>query len=190
VWQRLSADSGAFDLDGTCLPMPSPAASALIVALHAAQHGVAEAKPMGDLALAVGRLELDAWRQAAALASELGGGEAFAAGLRLDPGGRYLADALRLPKAAPRGVRLRASTPPDTTIGFERLATTAGIGARLRLVARELVPSHEFMHATYPGARNGRWGLLKQYLARPFRLAAKLPRGLLAWLRIASRPKK
>ena len=65
MWQRLSADSGAFDLNGACLPMPSPAASGLIVALHAAQHGVGEAKPMRDLALAVGRLELDAWRQAA-----------------------------------------------------------------------------------------------------------------------------
>lgn len=187
VWRLLSANASTIELGGIGVAVPAEAASAVIVAVHATQHGVGAERPIRDLGLALARVPEPVWREAAAMADALGAVDAFACGLGLDPRGRALVEALGLDARASRYLRLRASTAPDTAIGIERLAATrGGFGPRVLLVAGELVPSREFMLALYPQARRGRWGLLVAYLQRPFRLAGKLPRGLLAWSRSSS----
>jgi len=210
VWQRLTENVQAIEVAGTPVNVPSEAVSALIVGLHAADHGSARRSPAGwshlrrlglgesvrldvggryaqrDLQLALERADMQTWRAAAALAEELGAGPLFAFGLRLDSAGRDVADQLGLTDGVPRQLRLRASAPTATAQGIERLITTRGLGARLRLLGHQLVPSRAFMLASSPLARRGRWGLTCAYLWRPVRLMMKLPRGVQAWSRAAA----
>ena len=187
VWDRLSAGARAIEVAGASVDVPSEAACALIVGLHAAQHGSAETRPMRDLRNAVEQLDIRTWQAAASLAREFGAETTFAAGLRLEGVGRAVCDALALPDTAPsRHIRLRTVTASQTALSIERLVAAEGAGARLRLLARELAPSPAFMRGYSFLARQGRWGLLLAYLWRPLRLAGKLPSGLRAWSQAGS----
>lgn len=186
VWRRLTANADSIELTGTRIEIPCAAARALIVGLHAAQHGRASHTPICDLERALSRADAAVWRQAVALARELGGLAALSEGLRLTPNGRDLARALGISAERPAiSVRLRAGSAPDTALGVERLITTPGVAGRLALIARELAPSRGFMRACYPLARRGRLGLSAAYLVRPVALLLKLPRGIAAWARVA-----
>lgn len=185
VWQRMSEGVQTIEVAGATVDVPSQPVSALIVSLHAAQHGAGEPKVMCDLTLALDRVDVETWREASALAWELGAGPAFAVGLRLHPTGREVAERLGLDDATPRALRLLAATPPGAAVSVERLVSTHGVGARLRLIASELVPSRDFMRDSSPRARRGALGLIGAYVRRPFQLATKLPLGLRAWLHAA-----
>lgn len=186
VWELLSADSRVIAFGTGAIAVPSEEASALLVALHAAQHGAAWPKPMEDLRRAVARADIQVWRGATELAQQLDALDAFAAGLRLVPCAAELCHRLDLPQQGSRLVRLHAATPPDTAVGIERLVCARGLTGRLRLVAQELWPSPAFMRAWKPLARRGLPGLAAAYLWRPFWLAAKLPSGWRAWRRAAT----
>ena len=67
--------------------------------------------------------------------------------------------------------------------GFEELATTRGIRAKLAVLRQELIPSAEFMRWWSPLARRGPLGLAASYVWRPLYLALKAGPGLLAWRR-------
>jgi hypothetical protein len=187
VWERLSSGAGTIEVAGRTVGVPAEPAAALIVALHAAQHGREFERSMTDLRQALDRLPFTTWQAAAALAAELDVAAAFGAGLRLAPGGPPLCERLGLDETAPRHVRLSASTPPKTAMGIERLLTTRGAGARLRIVVGALFPSREYLLATSAVARQGRLGLARAYLWRPFQLVGLLPRGLRAWAHAAAR---
>ncbi len=186
VWVALASRADAIELAGKRVAVPSAEASALIVALHAAQHGVRSAKPMEDLRRALDRVDLTTWRRAAEIARDLDTEGAFAVGLCLERKGRTVAERLGLSLDTSRLVRLHAATPPVTSVGVERLITTSGAVSKLRLLGQELVPAPTFMRGWQPLARRGRWGLVVAYLWRPAWLLAKLPRGIRAW-RTASR---
>jgi hypothetical protein len=187
VWQLLSINSQRIDVGGVAVRVPSTTAAALIVVLHAIQHGRERSKPMQDLEQAVQRVDFATWQRAATLSSKLGAEPIFAAGLRLTPVGVELADRLQLPvQPVSRLIHLRAMTPPDTAGGIERLVTTPGLAPRLAQVAHELIPSPAFMRIWKPMARRGRLGLTCAYIWRPFWLVVKLPEGIRAW-RQASR---
>src|SRR5436305_1037384 len=96
VWQRLSAGSRRMEVAGVHVEVPSLPALALIIGLHAAQHGAERPTPLCDVRRALERVDVRTWRAAAALAQELGGAPAFAVGLRLDPRGYELAERLGL----------------------------------------------------------------------------------------------
>ena len=189
VWGLLSADAGAIDVAGIKVPVPSAAAAALIVVLHAVQHGVEIVQPMRDLQRALQRLDLETWEGAALIARGLQVEAEFAMGLRLQPKGRDIAKQLEL-ETTPAGrlARLRAATPPDTTMGIERLVTAQGTWTRTLMVLSELAAPPEFMRIWHPLARRGPVGLAAAYLYRPFWLAVKLPVGVRAWRRAAKEP--
>jgi hypothetical protein len=186
IWQRLSEGALRLELGGTSVSVPTEPVAALIVGLHAAQHGRSHERSMRDLHLALERVDHDAWRAAARLADSLDAAANFAAGLRLDPAGEELCGRLGLTSSAPRHVRLRATTPPRTAMGIEQLVTTPGALARLRLLIEVLVPSRARLLATSPLAGRGSLGLACAYLWRPLQLLRALPRGLRAWSRAAS----
>jgi Uncharacterised nucleotidyltransferase len=187
VWQRLSADAQTIQLAGAPVRVPGAAALALIVGLHAAQHGRQVKQPMQDLEQALEHADVETWRAAAGIADELGALPDFSAGVRLTPRGRQLAQVLGMSGEPPRrSVRLLAATPPDTAFGIERLITTSGVRSRVTLLMRELVPSPGFMRSSSRLARRGTLGLVGAYLVRPVWLALKLPRGTAAWLRAAT----
>jgi Uncharacterised nucleotidyltransferase len=158
-------------------------ATALVVALHAAQHGSRSTTPVDDLVHALERLEPETWRQAGGLAEKVEATEALAVGLRLAPAGRELAATLRLPATTSAETVIRAATPIPTALGFEWLAQVPGVRAKARLLAAKVVPDPDFMRAWSPLARRGRAGLALAYAQRPLWLARHAPRGLLVWLR-------
>ena len=183
VWRRLTAETVTIEVGGVAIDTPDEPAAALILCLHAAQHGVGERRPRIDLARALERVDTPTWHRAAVLADELDAAPAFAAGLQLVPAGRELCRTLDLLPAVPRRLRMVVATTDGLAMGMgiEKLVSIRGARARIRLVAHGLIPSRRYMLAVSPLARRGRLGMVGAYLWRPFRLLGRFPGGLRAW---------
>jgi Uncharacterised nucleotidyltransferase len=183
VWDELSATTELKQVGGRTLATLGPAARAMHVALHAVQHGVLDTKMTADLERAVDRLPLSLWEQAAALALRLDAAAAFATGLRMVPAGRPLSSRLGLDGVRSVRAELCLSGVPLAQ-GFEHLAGTRGLGTRVRLLARELVPNPAFMRWWSPRvAQRGFLGLLAAYLWRMVFFARHALPGYVAWRR-------
>jgi Uncharacterised nucleotidyltransferase len=158
----------------------APHARALLVGLHAAQHGLFGTTAT-DLERALAQLPLSTWSEAAALAAQLEAEQHFVFGLSLVPRGREVAAELGLQARAPVNAILAAESAPRTAIGWEQLAETSGLVPRLRFLGRELVPTLDVMRNTDWLASRGLPGLAAAYLRRPFILARSAPSGFRAW---------
>lgn len=182
VWTTLSAATVTRQVAGVDAQVLAPTALAVHVVLHAAQHGADEPKPAEDLSRAIRTLPREQWREVAALADRLQATDAFAVGLGLLPEGRELASWLELrpPRSADASLRVK---PIPLALGFEHLATTPGVVARVSLVLHELFPTPEFMRWWSPLARRGRLGLMAAYGWRPLLLLTQAIPGFLAWRR-------
>jgi hypothetical protein len=177
VWAGLSAEPGTLRIAGRDISVLGPVPRALMVVLHAAKHRV-EPTPLRDLYLALEHEPFERWHEAAALAARLDGTPAFASGLRLTPAGEEIARRLGVERTSSLKTALRESEVPLAE-GLGELARAPGLGAKLRLAARELVPTPAFMRWWSPLARRGRLGLALAYALRPLALLARLPRA--AW---------
>lgn len=182
TWRTLSSQSAAVVVAGYAAPALGLPARALHVALHAAQHGDAWARPLADLERALELSDDALWNKAAMLAADLQAVDAFASGLRLSSAGAVVADRLGLPGRSV-DAELRAATPPPLALGFEQLARAHGISARIQIVARKVVPPPAFMRHWDPSASAGRAALLRAYVRRPFWLLRHSPRGVMTWWR-------
>jgi len=167
----------------TEVEIPGLAGRALHVVLHAAYHGARSRKPVEDLERALARTDDEAWRAACELAREIDATDAFAAGLRLLPRGRAVADRLGL--SGPRSVEvaLKAGADPPLAASFEWLAATRGLRAKARLCRRLLAPSPAWVRQTYPFARRGRRALGAAYLLRLTRIPRYGAQAFIAWRR-------
>jgi Uncharacterised nucleotidyltransferase len=174
VWEELARDTGTLALGSEVVDIPTRTTLAFIVALHAAQHGASAGKALSDLERALEQVPPDEWGVAATLARRLEALPAFAAGLGLVPAGRERARQLELPAERSAEVALRVASAPPTAIGLQRLAATAGLASKARVIAVELVPSPAFMRSMYPIARRGAAGLAAAYAWRPFWLLRHL----------------
>jgi hypothetical protein len=174
VWACIDRDAVPFPLLGAAARAPSLPARALFVALHAVASG-----PGGQQREDLRRALRDPaiWPAAARLARELDAVPGLTAALRAVPEGRPVADALGLPAEPPARLRLSADGAPATADGIMALIEAPTLGARVRLVARELVPPRLQMHEHVPLARRGRLGMLAAYLVRPVMVARELPGG-------------
>lgn len=181
AWQVLAGGQATVVVAGRTVPALGLAGRAFHVALHAAHHGADWARPIDDLdrALATGDERL--WRCAAALAGELDAVDPFAAGLRLTPMGRQLADRLELPRIRSVQAALHASTAPPIALGFEQLARAPGMRARLEIAWHKVVPPPAFIRHWDPRANDSRSALVCAYLRRPLWLLRHAPRGFSAW---------
>jgi hypothetical protein len=168
AWNELSSDAGSLVLANELVEMPGRTALALIVALHAAQHGARAGKALADLGRALEQLPFETWREASAAAARLQALPAFKAGLDLAAGGSEFAAQLELPTERSAEVALRAASAPRTALGLQRLSAAAGLRSKARLLAVELVPAPAFMRSMYPIARRGSLGLAAAYAWRPF----------------------
>ena len=183
LWRVLAARARATRLPAGTVTVPDRAASALIVALHAAQHGRDEGKALGDLDRALLTLSRGEWEAAARLATELDAIPALAAGLRLRPAGSTLAGELGLRREIDPETALRVRRQVPTALGFAGLAAAPGARGKARVLTRKLVPTPAFMRRKFGFARRGRLGLAAAYAWRPVALALQAPRGLWAWRR-------
>jgi hypothetical protein len=137
---------------------------------------------MRDLELALEHLPDELWTEAAAVAAELDATAGFATGLRMLPSGRELAERLGIESTGSVDSLLRVAQVP-LAHGFEELATTPGLRAKLAVLRGELFPNPAFMRWWSPLASRGRLGLAAAYAWRPFYLALKAGPGFVAWRR-------
>lgn len=183
AWAILTAESDAVTVAGLEVETLGEPARALMLALHAAQHGARSGPTLHDLQRAVDRLPFAIWQAAAALAARLDATDSLAVGLRLLPTGEAVASRLALPAESAVDVTLRASGPPPMALGFEWLSRTPGWRGKALFAARKIIPSAAFMRAWSPLARRGRIGLALAYLWRPIWLALHAGPAFLAWRR-------
>jgi hypothetical protein len=187
AWTVLAAEAQPLERHG--VRGLNKSATALVVALHAAHHGVAVHRPLEDLRRAVERFPSDVWIRARELAVELDAVDAMSAGLRLVQGGVGLADALGLPRVRHVETILRAESAPPTALGFEWLSRTPGLRRKTLLVAGKLFPGREFMRAWFAPARRSRSALILAYAWRPLWLSWHSITGARAWLRARAKAK-
>ena len=183
TWDILSERTDTCDVGSVQAETLSEPARTLLLALHAASHGIRATQPLTDLRRGLAVVDLAVWAEAELLAKRLGCDDSFAAGLLLLPQGAEVAALIGAPIRRPPEVALRASSPPDTAFGFERLAAARGARAKARLLGREVVPTRSFMRAWSPLAARNRVGLGLAYAWRPFWLLLHARAGLNAWRR-------
>jgi putative nucleotidyltransferase-like protein len=183
LWEVLSAMTELQKVADLELEILCEPARALHVALHAAQHGPDWPIQMEDLRRAVEMLPFEMWETAAELAEQLEATMAFAAGLRLLPAGKAVADRLGLSSEASVETILRAKSAPPLALGFEELRGIRGLRGRIRFVVRKLFPSRSYMRAMVPLARKGSIGLAIAYCRRLIWLFRRAIPGFRAWRR-------
>ena len=173
TWEVLAERTEPMTIGSVEVEVLEPVARAMQVALHAAQHGLREEKPLADLSRALDRLPPFVWEGAAAVAADLDATPAFATGLRLVPAGAEIADDLGLPSEMPVEVALHAVSAPLEARFVSRLAATPGAAAKASMVRAKILPDPEQMRTWYPIARRGALGLLAAYVWRQIWLVSR-----------------
>ncbi len=188
-WTVIAQDAERMLVSGHEVEVPSEPARALLLALHAGTFHGSFTQPLTDLDRALERLSDDTWRAARDLAMRLDALPRFAAGLVVRPLGFELIDRLGLKGTVDVRSALHAGgAPPAVADGLVRLRATGGLGPRVRLLVRALIPTRSALRFTHPRlARLGASGLALAYLYRPFWLLAKLPAALRAYARARRR---
>jgi hypothetical protein len=184
-WTVIAEDAEQMLVSGRAVDVPSEPARALLLALHAGTFRDSFRKPLRDMDRALECLPDDTWQAARDLAMRLDALPRLAAGLAVRPLGFELIKRLGLKGAVDvRSGLNTAGAPPAVAEGLVRLSATPGIGPRVRLLARALVPPRAALRMTHPRlARLGIPGLALAYIYRPFWLLAKLPAALRAYAR-------
>jgi hypothetical protein len=157
AWSVLSADPQYVSVGISRLPTLPPAGLALHLSLHAAQHGPDDSKAIGDLRRGLGRWPVEVWRQAAGWAERLAAVDSLAAGLRLTPEGRRLADEqLELPDSSLRLAEIELKgRRPRGTFHIEAFAAADTWGDRASVIRHALLPTPTWIQREYRWARRG-----------------------------------
>jgi hypothetical protein len=160
----LTREAGFTEIAGCEVATLAIPAMALHLALHAAQHGPADAKAIGDLTRGIERLSEDVWFQARDLAGQLDALGSFAAGLRLAIPGNALADRLKLPTG--ERVLLELENRDFRPRGTFHLAAfrQAGWRERCMLIRHALLPPAAWIKWQHPWAGRGLIALGGAYL--------------------------
>ena len=189
LWPALFEATEEMAIGTERVRIPTIAGRALVIALHAAQHGSGSSHAVDDLSRALEIVDPASWAVAIKLAHEAGAVEAFAAGLRLVPAGEMVAGAFGLTRVTTTELEIRAIGEPPTALAFERLSRSLGLAAKGRVVGHELVPPPSFMRDKYSIATRGSLGLCLAYAYRPFWLLRWAVPGYLTWRRATRRSK-
>lgn len=183
-WRLLAAHRESMSVGGMAIDVLDPAARALNLVLHAAEDGIGNQSSVHDLARGLAVLPPVVWNEALTLSVEFKAGASFAAGLRLLPPGRVLAERLKLPISSSVDVRLHAMSAPPLAFGFAALHQIDGVGRKLRFLTRNLVPTPAYMRFLSPLARRGRLGMIAAYVCRWLFLVRYAASGYRAWRRV------
>jgi hypothetical protein len=182
-WKTISAEAEPMTVGREEVSVPSPAARALFVALHASQHGPGFAQSLEDLSRALERVPQATWVQATVLAGELDAIPAFGAGIRLIPAGESLATALGLPIGQRIDRELAGSEVFHVAQGIKWMLETPGLLRKVTFLARKVVPPPATMRLRSSLARRGILGLAAAYVWRAVRLSWYALRMVPDWVR-------
>ena len=182
LWAALAACRTTIDVRGTDVPVPDHAGTALVIALHASQHGATAVHPLTDLDRALDRFEPAVWAGAAACAEASGSLVAFRQGLTARPAGRAVLGALGLTPSmsSQSALRMRGVRLPDYL--YEGLPARE----RLSIIRKRIAPARaEIAAFTDPrAAQSTRW-LLVAHGRRLVRLPARILRLAAGWRRVS-----
>jgi hypothetical protein len=170
-WTTISSEAEPMTVGGEEISVPSVPARALLVALHAAQHGPSWDQPLEDLSRALQRVPPDTWRQATVLAERLEATAALASGLRLLPAGESLAATLGLPTGQGVDRALAGSESFHVAQGIEWILETPGLVRKTAFLAHKVAPPPPTMRLRSSLARRGSVGLGVAYVWRFLRLS-------------------
>jgi Uncharacterised nucleotidyltransferase len=164
VWATLWRRRSSIEFRGRETTVLSKGGLALHLALHAAQGGPNEPKAIMDLARGIERWGPAVWRDAAELAEEVQGVEAFGAGLRLVPSGTQLVEVLELPPAPRLDWEIRhRQLRPRGAYHVQALGRARGLRERADLLRRSLLPTRKWIVFQYRWAGRSRAHLLAGY---------------------------
>lgn len=174
AWDELVKHVEVIDVVGQATETLDPAASALLIALHAAHHGPGWRRAETDLARALEVIDYSIWSAARSLASRLGADHAMGIGLTLTPDGLALAQRLSLPTEPTLAHRLLWTGAPWSASVFESLRHSGSTRTRAGILRQILWPSPRAMRRGSALARRGTRGLAAAYLARWVQLGRAL----------------
>jgi hypothetical protein len=178
LWGTLSAERSTLEVHGCEVPVPGLAGTALVVALHASQHGTLVVRPLADLERALDRFAPAIWSAAAAHADTSGSLRAFRQGLSLQPAGRERLAALGLVPALTTQAALRSSGIRVPAYLFEHLS----LRERLSILRLHLRPGRAAIAAFVdPRATSSRSRLLAAHARRLARLPKRTYRLGTSW---------
>jgi putative nucleotidyltransferase-like protein len=174
VWDALCERTELLELEGISVEIPSAAARAVVVALHAGEQGILLGHPLEDLRRALG-FPIELWIDASCLADRLQARDSFARGLCLLPEGAKVAERLGLGD-------WNEQTPEPLSGQAFRIAhglswgwRQQGLWRKIRFLARKVIPTQEFMKSRSSLARRGRIALIGAYAWRILRLLRFTP---------------
>lgn len=181
TWAVLAASTEPMSVGGCDLAVLEPHARAMLLALHAAHHGIEDSQATSDLVRGLEQLSSETWRAAVTVAEQLEATSALAAGLGLTDQGEQLVQTLGL--QAPRSIDsiLRASSAPELALSLDWLFNARGVRVRARLIMRRLVPRPSVLRGRSPLARHGLLGLAMAYILQPWWLSRSALPAVRAW---------
>ena len=174
-WNLVWKNTEEMTVGGRSVRVPTVSVRALIVALHAIQHGTGFDKSLMDLERALSIADVPVWEEARDLAVTLEATEAFAAGLRLIEPGNALADHLGLPSELPTEMALRREGSPTPALVIDWVVQQPGLTGKLGALGRAIVPPREKLDPAGTGS------LVGVYAAHWSRIARTAPQGLRRW---------
>jgi hypothetical protein len=182
AWDVLSDETESVTLMGETVEIPNEGARCLIIAVHAAQHGIGEHVIFNDLERALVVAKPEAWQRAFELATRVGAWNPFAGALSLTSRGLEYLDEFHAPlPTLDEREALSLLTPAPTSRGFYYLSRQAGVRAKAAFILTKLAPSPVFMRLRYPFARRGAAGLGLAYGYRLLWLLRWSLPGLRSW---------
>jgi len=197
TWTAFEHERDHIVLAGRPITCLSIAARAFHVALHAAQHGLLGPQRFelggqtgDDLGRALRVIPRSEWERAAEIAATVGAAAGFAYGLRLNPDGAVLADALGLSTAQPELWRYRNTVEPARgATSLHRILGASTRREKLRVLGRSIVPSRARVR-NVANSRVGRASLAGAYAEYWVDAARGLPRAAMSAieLRKAAKP--
>ncbi len=177
LWSRLWRDRTTMVLQGTDVPVPDAAGSALIIALHASRPGSSR-KPLRDLARAAAVFDDAQWRRAIETARYCDALPGLMLGLDTVPEARPLLARFELPTTAPTAMRMFAYGASPAGLALGRLIEARGRRAAVRHLVDRAFPSVALMHTAWPASTSGPLALAYAHGQRWAQLIRTLPRGL------------
>ncbi len=169
-WSAMAAHRSEVEVRGATIPALDEPGTALVIVLHAAQHGGLVAHPLEDMRRALARWDLAVWSDAARLAAEVGALVAFRQGLAMIPEGLQRLDEIGLaPEVTARSaMRRRGIELPDY---FEE---SLSVRERTTILARRVWPSRAEIALTFdPRAAESTTHLLSVHVRRLARLPVR-----------------
>lgn len=183
AWRRLQAHTQPLLLDDLRVTVLDDVAKTVHVVTHALQHGLKDAGPIADLERALRLVPDHTWREAAALAAEVGAYDAFAWTLATWPGAKSLRQRIGVerPASPPAHIRLLATGVLDSGAeAFHHLVGLPRWRDRLAFLRAKVFPAFDFVESLRlpTGDRASRSAGYARYWLY---LLRKAPRALRVW---------